>query len=110
MIPETSVPSCLRARRQRITQASAHARSAQREQAARSSATCREDASEGGATSWKTSMPGSWAKLYGPQPRHVAETVPVLRAERVQDDATQGVLGFWLVAFPVLLAALGVIL
>lgn len=72
--------------------------------------TCPEARSEGGATCKKTSIPGCWARLYGPQPRHVAETVPVFRAERVQDDATQGVLGFWLVAFPVLLAALGVIL
>ena len=109
MIPE-SIPSCLRARRQRITQASRNARSAQRGQAARSSATCREDASEGGATCKKTSMPGCWARLYGPQPRHVAETVPVLRAERVTDDHVQAILGAWLVAFPVLLAALGVIL
>lgn len=49
--------------------------------------------------------------LYDAQPRHVKpEPAPVFTAERVTDDHVPAILGAWLVAFPVLLAALEVIM
>lgn len=110
MIPETTVPSCLRARRQRITQASRFARSAQRGQAARSSATCREDASEGGATVARTSTHGSWAAHLYDHHRYYepAQTVPTVAGVIEQDDSwLETVLGVALVLVPWMMALVG---
>ena len=54
--------------------------------------------------------------LYDPQPRHerTPERIPTFRATRVVEpedpERIQAILGAWLVAFPLALAALGVIM
>lgn len=112
MIPE-SVPSCLRAKKQPRMQASRFARSAQRGQAARSSATCRVAASADGATVARTSTHGSWAPhLYDAHcyHEHAPEHVPTLRAvpeSGITDEGAQMLMGVAFVLLPLMLAAWG---